>query len=169
MAKLMLAAPWTVYFRQLQALFAQDKDVRVLFDEDDATLRLLVADQTKAEALSRLLPEVKNFGGYRLRIDVVPGNDMRAPTGSVVRDAFAGNEAVSYVKDISGIASNDFTFVVFKPEIVQFYNDDLGDINGVCTTLRADIARSVFEFLGGVYFCTDLVDGEARLGNPLVK
>ena len=53
---------------------------------------------------------------------------------------------------------NDFNFVVFVPEVVQFYNDDLGDINGLCSTLYQDLAKDLFGEEAGIYFCTDKVE-----------
>ena len=47
------------------------------------------------------------------------------------------------------------TYVVFKKEVVQYFNDSLGDIHGVCSTLMQDIAKDIFEDTEGVYFCTD--------------
>jgi hypothetical protein len=53
--------------------------------------------------------------------------------------------------------------VVFVPEVVQYYTDNLGDINGFRTTLYQELAKELFgdsELSRGVYFCTDIIDSE---------
>ena len=47
------------------------------------------------------------------------------------------------------------TYVVFVKEVVQYFNDDLGDANGVCSTLYQDIAKRLFTSTEGVFFCTN--------------
>jgi hypothetical protein len=53
---------------------------------------------------------------------------------------------------------------VFEKKVVQFFNDQLDDINGNKSTLYQDIAKDVFEKHEGVYFCT-AADG--KLSKPL--
>jgi hypothetical protein len=45
--------------------------------------------------------------------------------------------------------------VIFQPEVVQFFDDDISDINGNWTGLAEDIARALFtEDRSGMNFCT---------------
>ncbi len=56
---------------------------------------------------------------------------------------------------VDGIFSNDISYILFEPKVVQFFNDDLGDLNGLRSTLYQDIAANVFEDAHeGVFFCT---------------
>ena len=80
------------------------------------------------------------------------------------RKAFEGNPAFSYAVTVGGISSNDFNYVVFKNKVVQYWNDNLGDINGNESTLYQEIAKDIFEDCTGIYFCTDT---EKNLGKPL--
>ena len=41
---------------------------------------------------------------------------------------------------------------------MQYYNDDLGDAYGNCSTLWQDIARRLFEDVLGIFYCTDVKD-----------
>ena len=41
-------------------------------------------------------------------------------------------------------AINSFTYVVFEKEVVQYWNDNLGDINGLRSTLYQDLAKEIF-------------------------
>jgi hypothetical protein len=70
--------------------------------------------------------------------------------------------------------------VVFVPKVVQYYTDNLGDINGFRTTLYQELAKELFgesELTRGVYFCTDIIDEDddvvdvamASLANRICK
>ena len=159
MNKVTLTTPWAEYYNELEALFAEDPDVKIAYDNDEYTVKIFVDGTAKADALAQLLPTEKAFGNVTLTIIVVPANE--SPTrASLIRDAFMGNEALSYIQSIEGIMSNPMTFVVFKNKVVQYFNDDLGDINGMRSTLYQDIAKEIIGQEGGIFFCTDLPDEE---------
>ena len=71
--------------------------------------------------------------------------------------AFEGNEAISCFYTGCG-PTQDINYIAFDPIVVQFFNDQLDDINGLKTTLYADIAKEVFGQQDGIYFCTDPAD-----------
>jgi len=52
----------------------------------------------------------------------------------------------------------DLTYVLFKNKVVQYFIDNIGDYNGMKSTLYEDIARDIFEDVDGVFFCTALPD-----------
>lgn len=170
MAKFKLAAPWTTYYRQIQAMFKNDEQIRVIFDENEIEIKLYVDNSQKAAALERLLPESVTFGNVTLNICVIPANidDKVAEISSGIeatKQALEGNEAVAQFYPIEGIFSNRMLYVAFKKEVVQFFNDDLSDIRGMCSTLYANIANELFGRINGVFFCTD---SEAKnFGMPL--
>lgn len=159
---LKLAAPWTTYYRQVQSFFKNDPEVGVVFDEEDVELKIYVNNQIKAEALAHLLPESQTFGNVTLKVTVIPSNTDKKENLSaldtdidIIRAALDGNGAVVNFYPIEYIFSNSMLYVSFKKEVVQFFNDDLSDIRGMCSTLYADIAKELFGTLKGVFFCTD--------------
>ena len=156
MSKLKLAAPWTIYYRQMQALFNKDKDVRVIFDEDTPAVNIYVGNNTKAAALTKLLPEKQTFGNIVLKINVVPGNEGAQSSLGLIQDALYGNEAVVDIVPVTGVFTNPLLYVIFAKEVVQFFNDDLSDAHGICSTLYQDLAKEILGQLPGVYFCTDV-------------
>lgn len=156
MAMLKLAPPWVTFASELAQLFRHDPQVHVVYDNDENEVKLYVDNGMKAAALAALLPEAKEYGNVTLKVTVVPANGFVAPTGDLYRTAFSGNGAFSFVKQISGIFSNNLTYVVFKNKVVQYFNDDIGDIYGQCSTLYQEIAKNVFEAKEGVFFCTDV-------------
>ena len=161
MARVKLSAPWDEFYNEVNELFKYDKEVRVVFFEEQKTIKLYVDNPAKAEALQKLLPQKKEWGKVVLLIEVIPSNKEKKTklTRSIWSVAFEGNTAVSFIYTIDGIFSNPLTYVVFVNEVVQYFNDNLGDINGNRSTLYEDIARDVFENVDATFFCTDTPEG----------
>ena len=157
MAILYLSAPWHVYYRELCLLFEHDEEVRIVYDMDEQVISIYVDNAVKADAMAAALPSEKQFGNVTLTIVVIPANrpNLRRTQGSICEDLFYKNPIVNEVYTVDGIMTNPITYVVFKKEIVQYFNDDLGDAHGMCTTLYQDIAKRVFKPIDGVHFCTD--------------
>ena len=150
-----MVSPWVEYYRKIEALFKEDKGVQVIYDDDNNIVKVYVADSQKADALSQVMPTEKTWGTITLKIEVVPANGFRASRAELFNAIFAGNPAVSFIHTIEGVFTNKLTYVVFKKEVVQYFNDDLGDIYGQCSTLYQDLAKDVFGEQDGVFFCTD--------------
>ena len=165
MARVKLSAPWDEFYSEVNELFKYDEEVRVVFFEEQKKIILYVDNPAKAEALHKLLPQKKEWGKVVLLIEVIPSNKEKKTelTRSIWSVAFEGNTAVSFIYTIDGIFSNPLTYVVFVNEVVQYFNDNLGDINGNRSMLYEDIARDVFEHVDTTFFCTDTPEG---LENP---
>jgi hypothetical protein len=58
---LSVSAPWYIHYRKLQAMFREDPQVTVKFDQDNYEVKLYVDDADKADALQpfccKCLPE----------------------------------------------------------------------------------------------------------------
>lgn len=161
MAKLVMSSPWVVYYREVQELFRLDPRVHVLYFEDTNELKIFVDNDRKADAIYRLMPNEKTFGNVTLKISVIPcsGDKLKScaniDNSNLFDVAFYGNEAYSFSKVISGIFVNDIIYVVFRNTVVQYFDDDLGDIYGQCSTLYQCLAKDVFNSIDNVYYCTD--------------
>ena len=169
MAMIDLSSPWVRFYRAVNAMFERDAEVHVVLNtEDDIFLKLYVDDPAKAEAISKLLPPYEAFGNVEMKILVVPSNkptyrQLRRPTRYISNDdicalfetAFIGNPTLKYTREIVGVMPNPIRYIVFDKTVVQYFTDDLGDINGLCSTLYQDIARDIFVKFDGVYYCTD--------------
>lgn len=162
-----LSPPWTKFYKELEALFKDDPGIKMTFKEAENgsgyKIKLYVEGANKAEALSELLPKLKQFGNVTVSIEVIPANLNKEDIIQLYRAAFEGNPAFSYAEAVTGISVPNFNYIVFEPEVVQFFNDDLGDINGYCSTLYQEIAKDVFVERPGVHFCTDLNDNVANI------
>lgn len=156
--KIGLAPPWVIYSNEIEALFRDDPEIRVEYNDDEKEVKLYVENQEKADALTKLLPSTQSFGNIVLKITIVPANVLEDSKVKLFQVAFEGNPAFSYSRSIEGILSNPIHYIVFKKKVVQYYDDDIGDINGICSTLYQDIAKDVFGDVEGVFFCTDIND-----------
>ena len=154
MEKVNLSSPWVTFYRELDALLGCDPEVKVNYDEEDNSIKVFVDNEEKAEALAELLPAEKTFGNVTVRVSVVPANRLGENKASLFQKAFEGNPALAFVKtEDKGLYS--FGYVVFRKEVVQFFNDDLSDLNGNRSTLYQEIAKDVFGETDGIFFCTD--------------
>ena len=163
MAKMTLSPPWAIFYREIQALFGEDPEIHVVYDEENEVVKIYVENSEKAEILSQLLPTKKMFGRVALDIQVIPADGKKYSTelpekvdATMFETAFKGNPVFSYAKTFPNLFGFVVTYVVFEPEVVQFYTDDISDINGLKSTLFEDVARDVFEGVQ-VNFCTDLI------------
>ena len=178
MARLHLAPPWITFVNELEQMFKYDPEVHVVYDNEEVTVKVYVDDDTKAVTLAKLLPESKDFGNVELKIIVVPANagvleenqailKQNIPADVLFTAAFKDNGALSFIKKIRGVFANDLTYIVFRNRVVQYYNDNLGDIYGQCSTLYQDIAKNIFGETEGVFFCTDVEEPIKKLDTPL--
>lgn len=153
MEKLMLSAPWVTYIHELQLLFEQDTDIRMVVDSNLLEVKLYVEDWRKADALSKLLPQEKVFGNVTLKIEVIPANHGDGSAFYLIQDAFKGNPVFVGAESASKTIGT-FNYAVFKKEVAQFFNDQLDDINGYKSMLYQDIAKDVLGEKDGVFYCT---------------
>ena len=159
--KLKLSPPWAIYLHQLQAFFKKDPGVKIFYNERNGEITLYAKEEIKAEALKKLLPTEKNFGNVTIKVSVVSGGEMTGahgtqhPLADAIDYALYGNEALSYIRVVEA-PGEPFIYVVFKKEVVQYFNDDFTDLHGVCSTLYQTLADELFEKVpNNVFFCTD--------------
>lgn len=168
-ARLKLSSPWVTYVNYLMALFGNDPDITIEYDEE-YEVKLYVDNGLKAGALDMLLPTEKEFGNVTLFITVIPSNDYQDAADLTRKElfdvAFDRNPIYAFSKEIKGIFCNSIIYIVFKNRVVQFFNDNLNDIYGNISTLYQEIASEVFDGMGlnNVCYCTDI---EEKVGKPL--
>ena len=168
MAIVNLSAPWVEHYRKLHEMFRMDHQINVVFDAEEMKINVYVDNVAKAEALTDLLiPEV-SFGNVTVPVVVIPSNDPKpnlyrlsfrdsngdlTPEGKF-RAAFSGNCVIEDITTAVGLGGQQMLFVIFRPIVAQYFNDDIGDFYGLCTTVFEDIARDVFAQQPFVYFST---------------
>ena len=166
MASLKMISPWVKYYREVDAMFKNDPEVHVVYDEDEMKLKIYVDNQAKGEAIGVLFPTEKTFGDVTLQIAVIPYNKSDRKVLNYSEDdpkyysrlfcvAFAGNQAFCDVVPIEGVFGFYAAYVIFAKEVVQYYSDDIGDFFGITSTLYQNIALDIFKERPGVFYCTD--------------
>lgn len=138
-----LASPWIRYAKRVEALFWQDADVSVAYDDTDMSLNVYVNGDDKAVAIASLLPEKKEYGNVTLTVRVIPSND-ELTEADTFRRAFAGNAALVDVAEGFGPAG-DIAYALFAPDTVQLKEDDVSQFYGLTTLTFAQLAESVLE------------------------
>lgn len=147
-----MLSPWQTYYNEIRALFGSDPQITTAFDEEKMEIVFRVSDQDKAEALSKIIPFKKMFGNLEVTVTIIPPNEP-VFAGATIRKAFEGNPAFEELIEIDDVMSNPIMYALFKKEVVQFWNDNLGDPHGNVTTLYQDIASDILD-VPSVMFCT---------------
>ena len=162
MAKIAISSPWVGYARKLYMLFGQDPEINILYDNDGPEVRLYVNNSEKAEALTKVLPAVKSLGNVELKITIIPDNIEDTPI-DIFRKVFSGNPILADIITDDNPTQIGFSHVLFKKEVIQYFNDCLNDPMGLETTLYEDLARDIFEDPEGVFFNTQADDDNFEL------
>lgn len=149
-----LSPPWY----RLQALLKTtlEKDPCVKVDKltgEGLNMEVLVnvCNYNKAQALAALISKKHSYGPrLTLAIKVAYNNSVvsgSAPTNTtealnLISESFAGNEL--FVKVIQ-TQNTPIGFVEFKPQIVQYYSDDISDWYRNTNLVAADAFKGILE------------------------
>ena len=78
---------------------------------------------------------------------------------------FAGNRLVRGIETHTDRAGAAWNYIIFEPDVIQFFDDNLADYQGNYSALAQDIAPEIFaENSLGVNFCTAARDMDRPLG-----
>ena len=151
-----LSPPWWEFYNKLVAMFGQDPEIHLEF-KDEEVIKMYVDNQAKADALTQVLPAEKDFGNVKIKIEIIP-SDKASGIEQLYKTIFNGNPVFSQTceRDVEGMPHA--LFVIFKPLVVQFYDDNLTDAYGNFNGLHQEIARDLFVGKDGVYFCTEEIE-----------
>lgn len=164
MCKTKLSPPWITYVHKLEKMFENDSEIVVKYDDNDKTASLYVTSYDKAIALKKILKDKIAFGKVILTVEVIAPDKENADILDAFTDALIGNTAFEYAVPISS-SIGTFNYVLFKNQVVQFFNDQLDDINGLHSTLYQEIAKDIFKDNLSVCYCTE--PSEKNLSKPL--
>lgn len=157
MATVNLSTPWVEHYRKVNELFKYDPEVNVIYDNDKKEVSIYVDNPQKAGAISEIINDEIDFGNVTLTINVVPSNNQKMTVPrSIYSVAFSGNPIVEDIITIDGVFTTPLTYIVFVKEVVQYFNDDLGDYYGNASTLYQIIAEDVFKSKPGICYCTSV-------------
>lgn len=151
-----LSPPWVIYSRKIEALFKGDEDVKVIYNNDEVSVTIYVNNDEKAEAISKILPSVINFGNVNLNITVATDRLQSEDRLALFKKAFEGNPNVVDIFSINGVYENPVNYVIFKKEVIQYYSDNLNNPHGITSTLNEEIAKEIFSAEKSICFTTDV-------------
>ena len=163
MMNLTIEAPWYTFQKKVKALFEQDPDIKVgeVTEQEDGrsdyAFCIEVRDHEKFLALDRLLPKIREFGNITLGIMVFDEEKANTEIDRVAlyRTLFDGNPIVKSIMNVSDLTGTRHGFIRFKPEVIQFQDDNIDDYSGNWSGLAQDIAKEVFDHeMFGIHFCT---------------
>lgn len=112
-------------------------------DLDNPVIKYYVNSKSRRAALGKYLPSSVAFGNITLINEVVEADGRISDEKSTFTDIFSNWESVSYIEKMSGW-SPVLCWIVFKPTVVQYDNDNIQSPNGISTTLYEDLAREIF-------------------------
>lgn len=161
-----IIAPWIEYQKRIVALFAQDSEIKVssVYEpegrEVDYAFDIEVRNHKKFEALNRVIPDIKEFGNVTLGIQIYDEENVESADdqAAIYKALFQDNSIVDDVRVVTDPFGVQQVYVMFKPEVVQYYRDEMMDYNGLWSGLAQDIAKEVFDTSSGtVHFCTTAI------------
>ena len=152
--KTKLSPPWITYYSELTKFFGNDPEVHTMFNEENMTISIFVDDTDKADALTSLLKPCVEFGNVNVAINVIPPNNSQKTTLELMKIALANNPVCKEFKMVTDVFGNEINYAIFSREVVQFFNDNIGDPNGLKTMLCSQIAEDIFKEHDGVFFST---------------
>ena len=155
---LRLASPWCECYGKIKAFFAKDDEISVVLDEEKHDVRIYVDSVMKAAALNELLKkEIKEKEATLCTVTVISPNDNAVANFmsdiEKIDQAFWGNPIMKRIEEAR--FPFGFTYVVFTPEVVRYYNDSLAEWDRCSSTLYQEIAKEIFEPQDGVFWTTD--------------
>ena len=163
MSELKIQSPWVIFYEEINALFKDDPDVQVKYDEDNYVIKLYVSKVNKADALMMILPLEREFGNITVKVEVIPPNNLTMDFKETFETAFAGNPCFAFAESVNHPAFGPADYLVFKPEAAQFFVDDLGDIYGAKTILYQDLAKDIlkdYDLTNKMHICSALLETE---------
>lgn len=159
MLNLAIEAPWMTFHKKVKALFENDPDIHVgdMYDAEKTNYAfdIEVKKHDKFIALDRLLTGVKTFGNVTVGIVLYDEENAENDVLGLFKTLFDGNHIMDSIQTRVDQTGTPWNYILFKPEVIQFYDDDMTDYNGNWSGLAEDIAREVFENNDmGIFFCT---------------
>ena len=141
-----ISSPWVTYARKLAMLLTAD-DTTVEYDgHDDNKKKVIIRTKSfdKATAFMKLLPSIIIFGNVALYIKIIPANEL--DTVKLFKTIFGNSPIVDKIVTVQPDGtSNPFTYILFKKEVCEYWDDNLGNPHGFMFDLYQNMAENIFE------------------------
>lgn len=151
-----MSSPWVHYARQLGMLLTADDTTVEMVSIDDTKKKVIIRSESldKVTAFMELLPKIIIFDTVALYIDIIPAN--KPDTVAMFKTIFNNSPIVDKIVTIQPEGtSNPFTYILFKKEVAEYWDDNLGNPHGFMFDLYQNIADNVFDdHHDGIIFST---------------
>lgn len=154
-----LQSPWVIQGKKIINLFSKDPSITITdnYENGKYTLFFQSDDKAKLDALSRVLDNYVQMGNisFVLEFDGIDGEENNAAAS--VEDwkkAFQGNP---YFINLLESGPLNYTFAIFKREIISIYTDNLMDYCYNNHYIVANLIDSVMNHNTCVVPCTSAV------------
>ena len=152
-----LSSPWATCAKKIMAMFKDDEEITVKFDETNYIVYIESVNTYKIDALMKLFKPSITFGNVTLKIEPkVINGDARKTLATRLKTAFSGNPIVSQIIEAPNPFGDEELYLLFKKEVIQFPNDDTSDYYGNFNGLAEDFARELFKNDVAVNIGTDI-------------
>ena len=161
--KVGIQAPWVTHYEFVKAMFGRDEEINIseLNELDNGNYEFIVSSPNcdKLTAIIKIFKsDTFKFGNVSLHIKFLVENDSEEYGGDDFETAFEDNPIFDEVITGKLPTGEEMYFVMFKKEVIQFYNDDISDPYGNFNGLAEDIARELFRDQFNVQFATSTND-----------
>lgn len=152
-----LSPPWHIYANYIKSIFQKDPEVTIIVPEEteksEFVITIKCTNKIKTFAISELLANEIQMGNITVIINCVYTGSTQVDY-NVLNAALSNNPEVSEIVKETSAMMIENTFCVFKKNVIQFFDDNIGDINGNFSGLAEDISRQIFNKETGVFYCT---------------
>lgn len=143
-----IEAPWYNYYKKIYNLFSVDIEVTVdedLTENEDGNFEFTISSKNavKLEAIEAILGYGRVFGNVKVLIKYGYENMKEENYSETYKKAFSGNPLFKEVIDIEMPFHGKSSYVVFKKDIITFYDDNLSDYRGNNHYIVADLVKDV--------------------------
>ena len=153
-----LSPPPYTYFNFIKHSIGNDSCLEVLEmqvqEEGNYLIQIEVQDRRHARALAAILELHKNIGNENIYIEVLhkgtivePQEDYKTMKDFIkmFETALCSNRYFNRATFIKSLAGYPIVFLIFKKEVIQFFNDDISDFFNNFNGVAADVFREVLK------------------------
>ncbi|MGG2063868.1 hypothetical protein [Bacillus sp. S14(2024)] len=154
-----LSPPWITYFNKIKFSIGADPKVTVgplILDDDHYIILVTVTGNEKARAIATLLNPTISFGYMNVNVVVSNREGQIASPFPCPLDEFeiahyfqAALEGNLFFEDVvvkSQLPGGpNVVYPVFKPEVIQFFNDDISNLCNTFVAVAADVFKDVIQ------------------------
>jgi len=153
-----LSPPPYTYFNYLKYAIGNDPCLEVLGMQEkeggDYLIQIEVQGRAKAHALAAIVELHKEIGNENVYIEVLnkgkvvkPQEDYETTEDFIelFECALCSNHYFKRATYVEWISGRPIVFLIFKKEVIQFFNDDLSDYYNNFNGVAADVFREVLK------------------------